>query len=384
MKHRILAYILCVPLLFSCIYPYEWDGNSLPDDTIVVEGMIVIGGRSYLRISRPAGFEPDAPNSYKAWLEDDSGKQYNPSSQSSYDEHVFYFDTSNVPDGRSYRMHIFGGTKTYYSDWLTPLNPPQITGIQFTPRAQDVVVSVSMLDYGEASGYILLSYQEDWRFHSDYLPEYIYQDRQLKSLVQDLGVEDATTMFNYWCYHSYKAPFKIPVAMQKMDDFFILDHHPVVNFPRSDSRNHQKYRIIVTAATISEHSYRYLKNLDDNGSASGNLFTPNPGEIPSNVSCPSHPESLALGYVHCIKQTSRSAYMDDSFYRPAQSITGLKIISSPEYQEYYENGYRPISDMTLPAGSGGSYVDGVAWGPERCINCVLAGGSLEKPDKWED
>jgi len=50
------------------------------------------------------------------------------------------------------------------------------------------------------------------------------------------------------------------------------------------------------------------------------------------------------------------------------------------YDMYYEAGYRPLEYTETPREGEGNY----GWGPAQCFDCVAAGGTLTRPDFWED
>jgi len=395
---QFLTYILSALLLSSCIYPYEWNAESLPTDTVVIQGNIVVGGTSTLSVSSPHGIRSSFVDPVcTPYIEDDKGNRYPSTPESGIFRNVvpcnFKFDTSEAPDDALFRLvmelsdSFQYDKRTYSSKWLSTCTPPNISGIHFTSDDSNVYVSVSLDGGPESSGYVLLSFEETWRFHAEFLPQYVYMQKgfgwSILSVADDLGITDPESYFNYWCWASMPESPVIPVSMSD-NGGSTLDHYLLHSFSRSDNRNHKRYSILVRAASVSADTYRYLKNLDETSEASGNLFTPNPGEIASNITCENKPGSMVLGYVNCYSPVSMRAYLDNSLYQPRIVYEGLAVPPTGNQRDYYEGGYRPIYEMSVPGAAGGGYTTGIAWGPERCINCVKAGGTLEKPDFWED
>ena len=72
---KILLYIVLGAALSSCIYPYKMDLESTPDQTLVVDGKILVGGTSTFRLSylMPLTGNPTGIALGTGWVEDDQG-----------------------------------------------------------------------------------------------------------------------------------------------------------------------------------------------------------------------------------------------------------------------------------------------------------------------
>ena len=153
----------------------------------------------------------------------------------------------------------------------------------------------------------------------------------------------------------------------------------VQRFSRTDSRNHKKYSIQMRARNLSKEAYEYINYVQDVASGGSNLFTPDPGTMEGNLHCETNPEKKVMGLVQAACATSSRAFLDSRYLKyvaPDESL--LVIVPEEEYPYYYnDRGYRPVKNIVRDEQSG------VGWGPERCINCIVAGGTQEKPDFWE-
>ena len=155
---------------------------------------------------------------------------------------------------------------------------------------------------------------------------------------------------------------------------------PVTSFARTDSRNHQRYSILVKAYSLSRDAYLYNKMTQDISDLGGDLFSPDPGTLPTNLSCQNEPERAVMGLVLAAEVASKRVYMDNSYLIvPKANTSSFVVPSFDDFPRYYnEMNYRPILTISTDTGSG------IGWGPLRCIDCIAAGGTQEKPDFWEE
>ena len=417
---KILTLIAVLSLATACIYPYQPDLEDAPEGVLVVDGNLMIGEKSVVRIGFMQSLWPKTPqssqpmlgyygakaagygNGIRVWAEDDAGGRYegaldpsefnNPYSSSYYyyysSPNVPYaIDLTNAPADRNYRVCVTAGENDYSSDWIKPLAAPTIKNITFKASKPsdkaDVTVSVSLDGGPDATGYVLLSYEETWLFHADYNLEYEYDPR-----TNEVS-ERRETWDRFWCWKHLDNKVQIPVDMTTLSGSTLKDY-PFHNFSRYDSRNHRRYSILLKARTIDKTTYQYLSHLEESTEAGDNLFTPNPGEISGNLRCENDPDRMVLGYVTVTMATSMRVYNGGQYYLtkylspydlayppPTPTIPGGTC-----YRDFYDMGYMPLIENHLPESDAdlGPY----GWGPAYCYDCIAAGGTQTRPDFWED
>lgn len=392
---RLLLYIALGAGLSACIYPYTPDLESDPNSTLVVDGQILVGGISTFRISylMPLSGNPTGVALGTGWVEDDQGNRYErlpdyyvdadwvgpggPTSPgpATYPTNYIQVNTYNAPLGRKYRGVIECDGETYVSDWLQPNPAPVIKDISFEPDERNVTVFVDLEASLEGSGYIGFMYDEAWKFHSDFYPEW-YVDTSTWTYINAMEVQYEYP--NYWCYRNMSNQNIVLLDYTSLEGRDI-HHFPVQTFSRSDSRNHQRYSINVKAFTLSKEAFQFNKQMQEISDIGGDLFTPEPGAIPGNLVCESHPEKEVMGLVLAGDMTSKRAYMYGDYYIYYEPYYDFSRVSQPQMPKfYYDMGYRPIKTVRSEEG------DFVGWQHESCINCLLRGGTKTKPDFWEE
>ena len=406
-----LSIIAVLALATACIYPFQPDLEEAPEGVLAVDGSIMIGEPSIVRVGSmfsliPKKTDPSsAPGGYyyasslehglevqRVWAEDNAGVVYEGTySPINFDGNYtmlpYSIPTEKAPNNRSYRVCIQANGDLYSSDWIKPLAPPVLRKITFKASKQtekaEVTVAVT-LDGGEdATGYVLLSFDETWKFHADWYPNYDY-DPDSNTVSERLTVWD-----RYWCWKHVDSQTQVPVDITGMTGSTLKDY-PLHSFSRYDNRNHDRYCIRVKARTIDKSTYLYLRHLEESTQSGDNLFTPNPGEISGNLRCETDPDRMVLGYVTVAIASSLRTFKNSQYLltRP----TDLYSLSYPDavpqmpgqysWIDYYQMGYLPLVSNTLPPSNPplGPY----GWGRSQCYDCIAAGGTQVKPDFWDE
>jgi len=361
--------------LTSCVYSFNPEIDPAVQKTLVVDGGILIGGTSYIDLTylMPLSQKATGPAGAlgQAWIEDINGTIYS-STLSGYSSSIA-INTENAPRGLQYRAGVQVDGQTYYSEWLTAAPAPVIGNVSIESADDKVTVYVDANAQKSQTGYLGFSYEETWLFHADFAVEVEVnpENWQYSDLIGEYPY--------YWCWTSRKSPQKVIMDYSSLDGSQV-SHFGIKTFSRSDSRNHRRYSILIRAFSLSRDAYLYNKQLQDLSNIGGDLFSPEPGSMAGNLRCESDPERPVMGLVLASEVESKRVFMGNEFLwetAPDESI--LRTVEQEEMDYYYYNkNYRPVKYVATENGRG------VGWAPHRCINCLEAGGSQERPPYWED
>lgn len=370
---KILCILAMLGAAVSCIYSYEPDIET--DEAagfLVVDGEIILGGTSVIKLGRITPITGDilsAPTG-TAWVESDDGARYESTGTPSSSIEI---PTVTAVLGHDYRAHILVDGEEYVSEWLTPKPAPEIQAIDFDATDNMVHVLVTMNGGEEGTGFIGLTFEETWEFHSDFEAEYIINPETWTFLPMTGEYP------YYWCWRSARSKDMTLVEYANLRSGQI-NRRNVYSFSRYNNRNHKKYSIVVQARTLSEEAYDYRRYIQDLSETGGDLFTPEPGTMKGNLHCETNEELRVVGLVNAAILSSKRAFMGATYLLERTADESILTLIDPTQMPYYYNtlNYRPVKDITRDE------VKGVGWGPERCINCIVAGGTQEKPDFWDD
>ena len=380
--------------LTACIYPYKPEIETNPEETLVVDGHILVGGLSTIRLTylTPVSGNVSKIPRGSAWIEDDLGNRYtvpplpsvedyyastkdSPSSGNIFLTNNFNIDTPIKYGATKYRAVVELEDEIYSSAWITPDPAPEVTGIHFKADESTVTVYVDLKPGVQNTGYAGFLLDETWEFHSDAYPlEFI--DEETWEYYEPDG--DWEYPF-YWCFRHVELNGSILVDYTTLTGDIIREI-PVRNFLRSDSRNHKRYSILVKAFALSKEAYEYNKQTQEMSEIGGDLFSPDPGALDGNLICETHPEKEVMGYVQAGYVANRRAFLSNIYQRPSNPVVEYVQVAPEDFETfYYIYNYRPVKKMAFYDG-----VIDIGWAPHRCINCLEAGGTQEKPDYWDE
>lgn len=359
--------------LSSCIYPYDADISKETDPTVVIEGEILVGGTSTIRLSYLTELKrASAPHPKgTAWIEDKDGHRFE--SASGEASWILNIPTETASSGNQYRAVVEVDGETYTSEWLNVDPAPTITEISFGTEKNKVVVYVDVDAQACRSGYMGFAYEETWEFHSDFIPDYVIDPETWEYS------EMKTTWPYYWCYRSSESQQMVLLDYSTLDGDK-THQYPIHTFSCTDSRNHRKYSILVKAFALSQDAYLYNKQTQDLSDLGGDLFSPDPGQLKGNLTCTSEEGRPVMGLVLAAEITSKRAFLDDRYLRLIKRDESMMLeVTEDMMPKYYDElNYRPIHKIMIEDR------EIIGWGPHRCINCLEAGGTQDKPAFWED
>lgn len=387
MKKRILT-LLAAACVASCIYPFDPELPAETEKTVVVDGRILIGGISTVRLGYLTPINSDNLSAWpngKAWIEDDLGNTYQPIESNG---NFFNFQSTQeigaLPEGTtpsqplptSFRAVAQVDGETYSSEWISPNPAPVIKDIQF--EADDYSVKVlADIDPGEGgSGYLGFLFDETWRFHAEVYPEY-YINPETWTYGNYMELQSGYQF--YWCWRSF-SPGQVTLFDYSNLRDGIIQRFPIRSFSRTDTRCHQRYSILVKAFSLSKAEYEYNKQTQEISEIGGDLFSPDPGAIPGNLVCETNPERQVLGNVLAGWVTQKRAFCNTSQYiinRPP-SVAYQKVKREDFSTFYFQNRFRPAIMYDFDDGAD------IGWVHIRCIDCTEAGGTQQRPWFWED
>jgi len=166
-----------------------------------------------------------------------------------------------------------------------------------------------------------------------------------------------------------------------------LAQHTIENFPLHyisfDTREFSiRYSLLINQLTISPKAYNFWNDVNEQNTEGGTLYTHLPYQITGNVYNTVDSSEPVPGYFQVASVSSRRIFVD----RPPPTIPMYYSFCSLQDADYKEYGFM---FMTNDPKEWPKYVTedsrgGRAVPVKACTDCREHGGTIEKPDFWEE
>ncbi len=211
--------------------------------------------------------------------------------------------------------------------------------------------------------YFFWNLTETYEFTSDFYIDYIYQ-----GYVESFSNFDSV----YKCWKTETVP-----------EIFIfntanLSIPQVKNFQLNYVTTETKkltirYSLLVEQFTVDYENYMFWKDINNQITEGGGLFTTQPFQVRGNVKNVNNPEEAVLGYFMVAGISTKRIFVNrpsvDFYYSKCNPITDLRGLGFTKPTEW------PIYLTVLPSGK-------MAYSSEFCFDCTLKGGKLDPPEFW--
>lgn len=383
---RILSFAALLAAAVSCIYPFDAQLPSEVAERLVIDGDIIIGDMTRIKVSylQPIGSDRVASGGSIASVSVEG--DINGVMEGRYAGGSTYeVDTRNAGVSSRFRLNVrlFENGKEYTTGWLKAHEAPSNPTLKYVVDEDDVHVLLSLDGNGEE--YYRFDYDETWEFHSDFIPTHMYDFSPEKAKYPLVEIpDDIDPMANYYCWSSFSSREPGLVSSTALDEDR-LSGVEVRSISREDRKISVVYYVDVAVRAMSRDGYDYLHTLEVNSNNAGSLFSPVPSDVRGNIRCVADTNEVVIGFIEATKVARCHMYIENGRVNVFRGEYGSQLLlSKPEpdedgvidYYQYYLYGYRPVGIYKI------NDVTDVFWAPARCVDCTAAGGSKTKPAGW--
>lgn len=304
--------------------------------------------------------------------------------------------------GNSYKIRIEISNDNIYESEFTEMQDPvaieslsleestRITEDDLKIEQEGYQFYVNSQEANKSKTYLYWEIEETYEYHADYKISYYFDGNFYeKTTTNPYGI---TVMRNidslFYCWTTQKVPERFSYSTEYLS-LPKVNNLPLHFIPFSDKRLRYKYSIMVTQYTISEEAYVFIDKLNQQNGNSDELFTTQPFQIRGNIANINNPNEAVLGY-----------------FMVASAMTGPRIITkAPSRIRYYSLGCESTTDyktimtllnqattaslpilftMVAIENDGGAPLSVMGYVHRKCIDCEKKGGTVIKPDYWDD
>jgi hypothetical protein len=135
--------------------------------------------------------------------------------------------------------------------------------------------------------------------------------------------------------------------------------------------------------TLTKKAYSYWKATIEQNTESGDLYTRQLYQVRGNVRNISNPDESVFGYFYAAGVDKKRIFVNRPI-TPVEMYYSVCTLNATDFELYGWMFVGPAPPASNPLFVTES-VDGRRALPgQECLNCLLRGGSLEKPDFWID
>jgi len=366
--------LLIVLLPIGCVEKFEADISDLVTEGLVVEGDIISDSTVQFRLSKtlPLTETDDNKVQFNDLLNVEANLAVKGSDGTSWSgiargKGVYEVEIGMLMPEVEYSVEIQYKGDTYQSEPQKPQEMVDIERVSFSQPDLAGPVSI-LLDTEEAKDtqYFLWYFEEDWEIRAHFQTKDLY-DSESNSVIH----YKYPPVAQGWCYNALD---DIMLGTTESNVSNKIVGKKIQSIENIDPRISFLYSIRVQQRNLSKQEYEYYQVRTKLNNEMGGLFTPQPSELPTNITC-SNPTRKVIGYVGCNMGIAKShLYIKEDEVLYLENYT-CDVGKDPEgsYADKFAAGFQ-ISDNTEM---------GIEWASVKCVDVRLfKADPMGRPDWW--
>ena len=228
--------------------------------------------------------------------------------------------------------------------------------------------------------YYIWNYVEDWEIRTEFRCKAVF----------DPNVGEHGTIIEYeeppydqgWVHKESKEIYVKSTESYQGKKF---DKTKVYSIASKDPRISYLYSTLVTQRKVTKSEYEYYRSKEKFTNEMGGLFTPQPSELPTNITCTDN-DKRVIGYVGVnMNVSSKRMYIPTTEVQYEPDYTCMMYEpdffgEGATYKDIYYKGFRLAYYLAPPMGK-----VSINWAAEKCVDCRAFGADPNgKPDFWPE
>ncbi len=383
LKSVFTCFLLAAVLLIACREEFNPNIDATDTNLLVVEGFISIDGQlSEIKLTRTSNLDETGFRMVTGSLIELRGER---TGFWQFSENVAgtYSLSAILPAGQKYILRIrLNNNDEYVSDMMQPLIAPEID--ELTWRKSDSGVSIRASTQGsEDSQYFLWQYEEDWIYRSAIGTAYRY-DNDIKAMVEVTPLNDVSR-----CWNENRVQRIVIENAARFSGNTISDKE-VNLIPNFSEKLGVRYSILVRQMAIDRKAFEFWEIMRKNTEDIGGIFSPLPSLIGGNIKKVGDENISAIGYISMGVIADKRIYINSADVAPWPvripeyfgCVARPDTIRQRDYEEIFSAGdpmpVEPIFGGTSP------FPTAFRAASKFCVDCRERGGTIIRPDFWEN
>jgi hypothetical protein len=367
---------LCFIMVFvldGCVKPYLLPRSAHNLNYLVVDGAIIIGDTSTIKLSRTLNISDTLPpvpeRNAEVSIVAQSGNTFGLQAQG---DGIYKLNTTTLSFSEKYSLHIrTSNGSEYISDFVESKQSPPIDSLEWD---QDDAISIYVNTHDSSGNtrYYRWEFEETGQYTAEYDSHLDFRNGELVFIEpQD---------YRFTCYKYFNSNAIVVGSSRSLKDD-VIRRGLITMVPNDNSKIAVRYTILVKQFALTAGAYKYYQLIKNNSEQTANIFDPQPSQLQGNIHCLTNPGEQVLGYMTASSVTEKRIFINqvDLKYRK-QSIYAsvcevILLNDSASIIEFLSTG------RFLPAYYQGSGTLAIA--APICVDCRLQGGTVGKPSYWQ-
>ena len=290
---RTILYILTLVLtLGACKEPYSPVVKTLPNNLLVVEGMINTGPDStFIKLSRTTLLDQKmavlVETGAMVNIESDANDSY---SLKELGSGSYTVGPSNLSQTKKYRLRIkTKDGKIYLSDFVDTKVSPPIDSITWEAKQDGLQLYSHTHDEQNKSRYYKWEYTDNWEFNASFRSTSVTNGKEVVD--RDMTADNIFT-----CWDAGKSStIMIGTSARLAKDQI---NKGLLNFiPANAEKISVKYSILVKQQVLTKEGFDFWERLQKNTENLGSIFDAQPSQLAGNIHNVSDPAEPVIGFI---------------------------------------------------------------------------------------
>ncbi len=362
--------VLILVLALGCVEEFEANVGDIPDEGLVVEGDIISDSTMIFQLSKTLPLEI-TPEMLEQFMDVDAELTVkgsdgtfwmgNPLGKGKYEVEIGTLE----PDVE-YHLEILYNGDTYQSKPQKPLEKVGIERLSFSQPNLNGPVAIQIdTEKSEMPQYCLWYFEEDWEVRAVFATDVLYDFWQERFVYYDYP-----PVAQGWC-NSRTDQILLGTSEANVENRIVGKNIRVIE--NYDRRLSVLYSIRVQQRNLTPQEYEYYQVRVKLSNEMGGLFTPQPTELPTNITC-SNSSRKVVGYVGCnMGITEYQLYISEkevNYFDYFRCDVGKELPGSDK--DKYLMGYQVAINTPM----------GREWAPAECVDVTVLGADPNGRPSW--
>ena len=390
-KHLILLFYLTMVAL-SCVDEY-----TIPKETaieyeteIVIEGRILAGEESVIHLSytTPINSEEETSDILNAQVYVIGQNGYrSEAAEFDIEDDCYVIDTRRLENNTLYAVEVTVDGETYQSEFQPLLISPEIDEVTWQEHESSISIHVTTQAEKDAPRHFMWSFDEDWEIHADV--DMRGNDTIKPYYVKDQYPDLTETRNPYlFCWmHDVSRNVLLHSTANLSEN--VLENIQLHEISIEDIRLSYIYSIQVKQWSLSDEAYNYYSILKRYTEEDEGLFTPVLSDYRGNITCTSHPNKRAHGYVLASSVTTKRIFIYEKDFKHMRSLYETPNCFARNWERdalsfaAVLNSYPWKSPWVIMARDGNPWDQDALMYTWYCVDCrQTIGATKKRPDFW--